>query len=76
MYSMHTMLMVYNNSDLVVYVMTHKESKTVKSEEEKSTLDWRDIRGLPITKDYFPRIIREFYDGADEEPMVYGRYYE
>jgi len=76
MYSMHTMLMVYNNSDLVVYVMTHKESKTVKSEEEKSTLDWRDIRGLPITKDYFPRIIREFYDGADEEPMAYGRYYE
>jgi len=70
------MLMVYNNSGLVLYVMTHNDPKTVKSVEEKSTLDWRDIRGLPITKDYFPRIIREFYDGADEEPMVYGRYFE
>ena len=55
--------------------MTSKESKTVKSEEEKNTLDWRELRGLPFTKNYFPRIIREFFDGADEEPMVYGRYY-
>jgi len=56
--------------------MTQNDPKTVKSVEEKSTLDWRDIRGLPITKNYFPRIIREFFDGADEEPMAYGRYYE
>ena len=70
------MFMVYNNSGLLLYVMKKTQYKTVKSEEEKSTLDWRDLRGLPITKDYFPRIIREFYDGADEEPMVYGRYYE
>ena len=73
---MHTMLMVYNNFGLVLYVMTHNDPKTVKSEEEKSTLDWRDLRGLPITKNYFPRIIREFFDGVDEEPMVYGRYFE
>ena len=51
--------------------MIHKQHKTVKSEEEKSTLDWRDVRGLPITKAYFPRIIREFDDGADEQPMLY-----
>jgi hypothetical protein len=70
------MVMVYNNSGLVVYVMTHNDPKTVKSEEEKSTLDWRDIRGLPFTKNYFPRIIREFFDGVDEEPAVYGRFFE
>ena len=52
--------------------MTHKESKTVKSEEEKSTLDWRDIRGLPFDQTFFPQIIREFDDGPDEKPMVYG----
>ncbi len=47
--------------------MTQKESMTVKSEEEKK---------VPTQQTLFPRIIREFYDGADEEPMVYGRYYE
>jgi len=52
--------------------MTHKESKSVKSDEEKSTLDWRDIRGLPFDQAFFPRIIREFDDGPDEKPMVYG----
>ena len=52
--------------------MAHKESMAVKSEEEKSTLDWRDIRGLPFNQAFFPRIIREFDDGADEKPMVYG----
>ena len=56
--------------------MTHKELKTVKSEEEKNTFDWRDVSGLPITKNYFPRIIREFCDGVDEEALVYGRYFE
>ena len=58
--------------------MNQKKSKTVKSEEEnkKSTLDWREIRGLPITKHYFPQIIREFFDGVYEEPMAFGRYYE
>jgi len=61
------MLMVYNNSGLVVYCMTQKESMTVKSEEEKK---------VPKQQTLFPRIIREFYDGADEEPMAYGRYYE
>jgi len=73
MYSMHTMLMVYNNSDLVVYVMTHKESKTVKSEEEKSTLDWRDIRGLPFDQAIFTRSICEFDDGSYEIPKAYWR---
>jgi len=51
--------------------MIHKQHKTVKSEEEKSTLDWRDIRGLPFDQALFPRIIREFDDGADEQPMFY-----
>ena len=51
--------------------MTHKESKTVKSEEEKTTLDWRDIRGLPFDQTFFPRIIREFDDRADEKPLFY-----
>jgi len=51
--------------------MTHRESKTVKSEEEKSTLDWRDIRGLPFDQAFFPQIIREFDDGAYEQPMFY-----
>ena len=36
---------------------------TVKSEEEKTA---------PIHQAYFPRIIREFDDGADEKPMFYG----
>jgi len=46
--------------------MTRKESMSVKSEEEK----------VPKHQTFFPRIIREFYDGTDEEPMVYGRYFE
>jgi hypothetical protein len=65
--------MVYNNSGLVVYVMTHNDPKTVKSEEEKSTLDWRDLRGLSFGQTFFPRIIREFDDGVDEKPMAYWR---
>ena len=51
--------------------MSQKESKTVKSEEEKSTLDWRDLRGLPFDQAFFVRVIREFDDGADEKPMFY-----
>ena len=35
---------------------------TVKSEEEK----------VPNNQTFFPRIIREFDDGADEKPMFYG----
>ena len=70
------MLMIYNNSYLVVYVRTQEEAMTGKSEAEKNTLDWRDVRGLPFTKNYFPRIIREFFDGVDEEPAVYGRFFE
>jgi len=67
--------MIYNNFDLVLYVMTQNDPKTVKSEAEKKTLDWRDLRGLPFDQAFFVRIIREFDDGADEKPMVYGRYY-
>ena len=52
--------------------MNHKQHKTVKSEEEKSPLDWRDIRGLPFDQAFFPRIVREFDDGVDEKPMFYG----
>ena len=36
---------------------------TVKSEEENK---------VPIHQTFFPRIIREFDDGVDEKPMVYG----
>ena len=43
--------------------MKQIELMTVKSEEEKTT---------PIHQAYFPRIIREFDDGADEKPMFYG----
>jgi len=55
--------MVYNNSGLVVYVMKHNDPKTVKSEEEKTG---------PSNQTFFPRIIREFDDGPDEKPMIYG----
>jgi len=34
---------------------------TVKSEKRK----------VPIHQTFFPRIIREFDDGADEKPMIY-----
>ncbi len=53
--------------------MSHKHLKTVNSEEEKNTLDWRDLRGLSFGQTFFPRIIREFDDGVDEKPMVYWR---
>ena len=42
--------------------MKQTELTTVKSEEEK----------VPNRQTYFPRIIREFDDGADEKPMFYG----
>ena len=51
--------------------MSHKHMKTVNSEEEKNTLDWRDLRGLSFGQTFFPRIIREFDDGVDEKPMMY-----
>ena len=51
--------------------MSKKQYKTLKSKEEKSTPDWRDIRGLPFDQAFFPRIVREFDDGADEKPMFY-----
>jgi len=43
--------------------MKNKEFKTVKSEEEKTG---------PNHQTFFPRIIREFDDGPDEKPMIYG----
>jgi len=42
--------------------MKQKEFMTVKSEEEKSVL---------VHQTFFPRIIREFDDGAHEKPMMY-----
>jgi len=57
------MVMIYNNCGLVLYVMKQTEHMTVKSEEEKSVL---------VHQTFFPRIIREFDDGADEKPMMYG----
>ncbi len=55
--------MVYNNSGLVVYVMKQNDPMTVKSEAEKTG---------PSNQTFFPRIIREFDDGPDEKPMIYG----
>ena len=43
--------------------MKQKEIMTVKPEEKKS---------VPKHQAFFPRIIREFDDGPDEKPMVYG----
>jgi len=60
---MHTMLMVYNNCGLVLYVMKQSDPMTVKSVEEKIG---------PSHQTFFPRIIREFDDGPDEKPMIYG----
>ena len=57
--------MIYNNSGLVVYVMKQNDPKSVKSEEEKTG---------PSNQTFFPRIIREFDDGPDEKPMIYGGY--
>jgi len=59
------MLIIYNNSGLVVYVMKQNDPKSVKSEEEKTG---------PNNQTFFPRIIREFDDGPDEKPMIYGGY--
>ena len=60
---MHTMVVIYINCIHAVYVVRKKESMTEKSEEENS---------VPIHQTLFPRIIREFDDGPDEKPMVYG----
>ncbi len=43
--------------------MKQTEYRTVKSVEEKK---------VPKHQTFFPRIIREFDDGPDEKPMVYG----
>jgi len=61
---MDTIYMVYNNSGLVLYVMNKTQYMTVKPEEEK----------VPKNQTFFPRIIHEFDDGADEKPMIYGRH--
>jgi len=66
------MLMVYNNFGFVVYLMNSKLHRTVKPEEEKGAHDWRELGGLPFDQAFFPRIIREFDDGPDEQPMLYG----
>ena len=47
-----------------------------KTTEQKQALDWCAQRAIPTHQAFFPRIIREFYDGVDEEPMVYGSYFE
>ena len=55
------MLIVYNNCAFVLYHMNKTKFLTVKSEKSK----------IPIHQTFFPRIIREFDDGADEKPMIY-----
>jgi len=43
-----------------------------KTIEQKNLLDWCTEKEIPIHQTFFPRIIREFDDGADEKPMMYG----
>jgi len=43
--------------------MKQNDQKPVKSGEEKTG---------PSNQTFFPRIIREFDDGPDEKPMIYG----
>ncbi len=45
--------------------MNQNDPKPVKSGEEKTG---------PSNQTFFPRIIREFDDGPDEKPMIYGGY--
>ena len=42
--------------------MKQIESMTIKSAEESK---------IPLPQTFFPRIIREFDDGADEKPLIY-----
>jgi hypothetical protein len=63
--SMHTMDIVYNNFYWLLYNMKQKQIQKIimpvlADEQGKSS-------GL-----FFPRIIREFDDGPDEKPMLYG----
>ena len=44
-------------------LMKQNDPKPVKSGEEKTG---------PSNQTFFPRIIREFDDGPDEKPMIYG----
>ncbi len=43
--------------------MNQNDPKPVKSGEEKQ---------VPGNQAFFPQIIREFDDGPDEKPMIYG----
>ena len=60
------MLIVYNNLLHLTLVMNRK---TI---EQKQALDWCAQKSIPAHQAFFPRIIREFDDGADEKPMMYG----
>ena len=57
---MHTMFMVYNNFQSLNQVMKQTQIQKIV-----------DSRNVKITSMY-PRIIREFEDERDEEPMFYG----
>jgi len=57
MYGMHTTSRVYNNY-LQVYDCMNQKQTQIPTEQELSS--------------YFPRIIREFNDGPDEKPALYG----
>ena len=58
MISMHTMVILYNNSGH--YTITMKQNNNQKRNESGSRVF------------FYPRIIREFDDGHDEKPMIYG----
>jgi hypothetical protein len=60
--SMHTMVMVYNNFYWLLYDMKQKQI-------QKIVFDEKPGKSVGL---FFPRIIREFDDGPDEKPMVYG----
>jgi len=60
---MHTKILSYNNFESHSYFMNQKVIQIVPEENEKQGKS----SGL-----FFPRIIREFDDGSDEKPMIYG----
>jgi len=52
--------------------MNQNDPQPVKSGEEKIALHWCARKIGPSHQTFFPRIIREFDDGPDEKPMIYG----
>ena len=61
---MHTKILSYNNFESQHCFMKQKVIQKIALEGEN--------QGKSVGL-FFPRIIREFDDGPDEKPMIYGR---